>query len=429
MKKYSSYKDSGVEWIGEIPSEWRLVRMKFLGDAIGGITYSPSEVTDNVNDFLVLRSSNIQKGQLSLSDTVYVNAQIPDKKILQKGDILICSRNGSKHLIGKNICIDERTEGQTFGAFMMIFRSRYWMFLSYFFNSPIFKSQSGLFLTSTINQLTSGTLNNFYLAIPNTFNEQTQIANYLDHKTQQIDSLIAKKEHLIELLEEERTAIINQAVTKGLDPNVPMKDSGIDWLGEIPEHWELRKLKFVFNLISSKTDKRPDYLIALENIESWTGKVQGSYNKEDFEGSVNLFKKGDILFNKLRPYLAKVVLTNNDGGAVSELLVLRSKSGISSRFMFYRMISEMIISIIDGSTYGAKMPRANWSSFISELKIGVPVIDEQIEISNFLDKKLAILEKTKSKLSKEIEYLKEYKTTLISDVVTGKIDVGEEIIN
>ena len=194
MKKYESYKDSGIEWIGEIPMDWKVTKLKFIGDAIGGLTYAPNNVVENADEgVLVLRSSNIQNGKLSLKDNVFVNLEISDKLTLKKGDILICSRNGSQHLIGKNICIDERTEGSTFGAFMMIFRSKYYGFLNQYFNSPIFTSQSGLFLTATINQLTSGTLNNFYIAIPESIEEQTQIANFLDHKTTQINTLISKK--------------------------------------------------------------------------------------------------------------------------------------------------------------------------------------------------------------------------------------------
>ena len=263
MKKYDNYKDSGIEWLGEIPSNWKVTKLKFIGDAIGGLTYSPNDVVENESEGkLVLRSSNIQDGKLSLKDNVYVNLDISEKLTLKKGDILICSRNGSQHLIGKNICIDERTEGNTFGAFMMIFRSKYFSFLNHFFNSPIFTSQSGLFLTATINQLTSSTLNNFYIAIPDSISEQTAIANYLDHKTAQIDTLIAKKEQFISLLQEERTAVINQAVTKGLDPNVKMKDSGIEWLGEIPEHWEVKKLKYFANVVLGKmltTEDKGDY--------------------------------------------------------------------------------------------------------------------------------------------------------------------------
>jgi restriction endonuclease S subunit len=429
MTKYDTYKDSGIEWIGEIPVNWRLTRMKFLGDAFGGVTYTPNDLTENENDFLVLRSSNIQNGLLSLSDNVYINAEIPEKKIVRKGDILICSRNGSKHLIGKNICIDEKLEGETFGAFMMVFRSDNWRFLSHFFNSPIFKSQSGLFLTSTINQLTSGTLNNFYLAIPESRDEQTQIANYLDKKTTEIDMLITKKEQLIKLLEEERTIMINQAVTKGLDPNVPMKDSGIDWLGEIPEHWEIKKLKYVCNLINKKTKEKPEYVLALENIQSWSNEIIGNPFENKMEGDSNLFQKNDILFNKLRPYLAKVLKATREGGCVGELLVLRPAKDIYPDFLYQRLSSEMIITIVDGSTYGTKMPRASWDKFISNIEVGVPPFGEQITIAEFIESRLNGIKSIIEKYQQEIDLLKEYKTALISEVVTGKIDIRQEVLN
>lgn len=218
MKKYEEYKDSGIKWLGLVPSHWKITRLKFIGNSIGGLTYSPNDIV-NSNDegFLVLRSSNIQKGKLDLSDSVYVKAEVPEKLKLLKGDILICSRNGSKRLIGKNICIDERTEGNTFGAFMMIFRSKNWRFLSKFFNSPIFTSQSSLFLTTTINQLTSGTLNNFYIAIPEDEEEQEQIASFLDKKTSEIDNLIEKKEKEIQYLKEYKKKLISEVVTGKID--------------------------------------------------------------------------------------------------------------------------------------------------------------------------------------------------------------------
>jgi type I restriction enzyme S subunit len=430
MKKYDSYKDSDIEWLGHIPNHWIVTKLKFIGNAIGGLTYAPNNVVENENQgVLVLRSSNIQNGKLSLNDNVFVNLEISDKLTLKKGDILICSRNGSQHLIGKNICIDERTEGSTFGAFMMIFRSKHYGFLNQYFNSPIFTSQSGLFLTATINQLTSGTLNNFYIAIPDSIEEQTQIANYLDHKTSQIDTLIAKKEQFISLLQEERTAIINQSVTKGLDPKVKMKDSGIEWLGEIPEHWEVKKLKYLCKIINEKSSEKPDYVLALENIKSWTGEIVGNPYKNKMEGDVNLFKENDILFNKLRPYLAKVIKTQSDGGCVGELLVLRANKFLTPTFLYYRLISEAIITIVDNSTYGTKMPRASWEKFISLIGIGFPSIDEQNKITDYIENKIREIETLVSKTQQEIELLKEYKTALISEVVTGKVDVREEVLN
>ncbi|WP_298347929.1 restriction endonuclease subunit S [uncultured Dokdonia sp.] len=443
MKKYDTYKDSGIKWIGKIPSEWRLTRMKFLGDAFGGVTYSPRDITDNTNDALVLRSSNIQNSTLCLKDTVYINAQIPEKKIIRKGDILICSRNGSKRLIGKNICIDERTEGQTFGAFMMVFRSGYWKFLSHFFNSPIFKSQSGLFLTSTINQLTSGTLNNFYIAIPESLEEQTQIAHYLNHKTQQLDSLIAKKERLIALLEEERTAIINQAVTKGLDLSVPMKDSGIDWLGEIPEHWmttrinrvikvkdgthdspsQLPKSEETFPLITSKDFKNGN--IVFENAKNISPEDHEIiYKRSNTE-------RGDILMSMIGGNIGNMVLVDTDKKFSIKNVCLFKTTGrpIIAKHLYYILKSSLLQIQIDLNSRGGAQGFLSLGDLRSLIYFVIPKMEELEVIVKYLDKKNNQIDIAKQNLINEIHYLKEYKSTLISEVVTGKIDVREEILN
>jgi type I restriction enzyme S subunit len=213
LDKSVPMKDSGVEWIGEVPEHWQLKRLKDIGTSIIGITYAPEDALGDKNSgLLVLRSSNIQNGQLSLLDTVYVNTKVNPRQIVRKGDILICSRNGSRALIGKNICIDERTEGQTFGAFMTIYRSKYFRFISKFFNSNVFESQSGLFGSSTINQLTVNTLNNFLLILP-PLSEQKAITDYLDKKTAQIDKIIQTINTQIEKLKELRKTLINDVVT------------------------------------------------------------------------------------------------------------------------------------------------------------------------------------------------------------------------
>jgi len=243
MSKYETYKESDFVGIGKVPEHWEVKRLKHLGEAIIGLTYSPNDVTENEEGILVLRSSNIQEGFIAYDDCVYVDKEVNPNLITRKGDILICARNGSAHLVGKNICIDEKSAGHTFGAFMVVFRGKYWRYLSYFFNSPIFTSQTGMFSTTTINQLTSQTLNNLRIAYPSDSIEQENICNYLDDQTQKIDRLIANKKAQAEKLKELRQIEINNAVTKGQNPNVEMKDSGIEWLGKIPKHWELKKIK------------------------------------------------------------------------------------------------------------------------------------------------------------------------------------------
>lgn len=205
-------KNSGVEWLGDVPDHWKIVRLKFLGESFIGLTYSPVELVDKNEGIFVLRSSNIQNGNFTTEDNVYVNKEIPEKLILKKGDILLCSRNGSAELIGKNILIDEQSAGNTFGAFMTVFRSKLNYYLYYFFNSNVFKSQTSLFATSTINQLTNSILSNLTIAYPESLDEQKRIIKHIKTETATIDTAIAKAEREIELIREYKEAMIAEAV-------------------------------------------------------------------------------------------------------------------------------------------------------------------------------------------------------------------------
>jgi type I restriction enzyme S subunit len=214
LDKTVKMKDSGVEWIGEIPSHWEITKLKYIGETIIGLSYTPEDIVDEGQGILVLRSSNIQNGKLCLEDNVYVRGdlRIKEKIITRKGDILICSRNGSRNLIGKNIVIDERVEGNTFGVFMTIFRSSNWSFLAKVFNSTLFLKQTDLYLTSTINQLTVDTLNGFLIPFPPIL-EQQQIVDYIDHHTKEIDKLISIEQRRIDTLKEYRQSLISEVVT------------------------------------------------------------------------------------------------------------------------------------------------------------------------------------------------------------------------
>nr|WP_304608091.1 restriction endonuclease subunit S [Lentiprolixibacter aurantiacus] len=160
-----------------------------------------------------MRSSNIQEGKPSFEDNVYVDCEIPEKLRTKEGDILICSRNGSRRLIGKNCLITEDLEKLTWGVFMTVYRSVSPKFFYWLLNSPIFESQSGLFLTSTINQLTVSTLQNMVVPYVDDEKEQQQIVEYLDKETELIDTTISKEEKRIELLKEYRQSLISEVVT------------------------------------------------------------------------------------------------------------------------------------------------------------------------------------------------------------------------
>lgn len=203
--------DSGISWIGKIPKGWRIKKLKFLGEAIIGLTYSPEELVRE-GGVLVLRSSNVQKDKITLDDNVYVNKTIPKKLTTQVGDILICSRNGSRSLIGKNAIIDKGSAGLSFGAFMTIFRTKHSRFISYFLKSNLFMSQLSTTLTSTINQLTTHYLNNTVTIVPPE-DEQEKIAFYLDEKITSHDKAISHVEQSIEKLQEFKSSLISNVVT------------------------------------------------------------------------------------------------------------------------------------------------------------------------------------------------------------------------
>ena len=422
-KAYPKYKPSGVEWLGDVPEHWGVKRLKFIGTSLIGLTYSPDDVVDEDyqgEKHLVLRSTNIQDGRITLHENVYVTTRVSKELKVRKWDILICARNGSRHLVGKNALINETDDHMTFGAFTTVFRSKINSFLFYYFSSSQFQYQSTGFLTTTINQLTNGNLNSIIATLP-PLPEQQAIAAFLDRETKRIDSLIAKKQRLLELLTEQRTALISRVITKGLDAQVKLKPSGVEWLGDLPEHWGVKKLKYCLSLKTKKaiTGNNP---IALENIEGWTGRF--IQTESEFEGEGIAFKSRDILFGKLRPYLAKVYLAEKAGESIGDIFVLEPTSQVVPRFGAECLRTENYIEIIDGSTYGSKMPRVSWE-FMGSLPLPLPPLPEQQAIGAFLDRETAKIDALSAKVTAVIERLKEYRTALISSAVTGKIDVRD----
>lgn len=206
-------KNSGFSWMGNVPSHWEVKRLKYLGRARNGLTYAPEDVIDTEDGVLVLRSSNIQNDELDLEDTVYVNMKVPDVLHLRKNDILLCSRNGSRDLIGKCILIDERTVNESYGAFMCVFRSDYNEFIHYVFLSDIFSYYLGTFLTSTVNQLTNFNLHNMVIPIPLDKKEQKEIVDFLDKKCSEINLVLSEKEQQLESIRRHRDSLIYEYVT------------------------------------------------------------------------------------------------------------------------------------------------------------------------------------------------------------------------
>jgi type I restriction enzyme, S subunit len=211
-----SMRDSGIEWLGMVPEHWLIKKLKYLGVARNGLTYSPDDIVGSDEGVLVLRSSNVQNMRITFEDNVFVKKNIQERMITKVNDILICSRNGSRALIGKNALIDDESAGHAYGAFMMIYRSEINPYLFCVFNSTLFEYQSGTFLTSTINQLTVENIDGFEIPLP-PIDEQEEIIINIKCKTQVIDNLIVKANSLIELIKERRAALISAAVTGKID--------------------------------------------------------------------------------------------------------------------------------------------------------------------------------------------------------------------
>lgn len=272
--------------------------------------------------------------------------------------------------------------------------------------------------------ISQGIIRNIRIAVP-PVDLQSKIVTFVDKKFEETNQLINKKEKMIKLLEQQRQSIITEAVTKGLNPNEKMKDSGVEWIGEIPEHWALNKIKYCVNLLGEKAEEQTTLqYLGLENIESKTGRYIPTEDV-DIDGSAIKFFKGNVLFGKLRPYLTKVLLAEFNGRCSTEILVLETLSSIiNNAYLKSLLLTPNFIDEINSSTYGSKMPRANWS-FIGNTLIPLPPLSEQEVIVKEImevDERYFILI---SKLKNQIEKLKEYRQALIYEAVTGKIDVRD----
>lgn len=411
MKKYSKYKQSGIEWLGEIPERWELKRLKdYMGVNMGQSPDSESYNDEGLG--LPFYQGNADFGELYPMKRLYCDEP---KKIATKNDILISVRApvGEMNISDSECCIGR-------GLTALTVKTGDYKYAYYLLS--VIKEELKMFVTGSTFEAVSANDISVIKYLNPTQTEQTVIANYLDERTAKLDKLIKNKENQIEKLKEIRQIEINTAVTKGLNHNAKMKDFGIDWLGEIPEHWEVKRIKNIASLRDKKglEYKDDEFLVALENIESWTGRYIDTQSEFDIGGI--RFKTGDVLFGKLRPYLAKVYLSEEEGVCVSEILAINTDQRVLSKFLFYRLLSSDFISIVNSSTYGAKMPRANWQ-FISNLKIPYPKNKEQEKIIKYLDDRISSITKLLDNLDSQLERLKEIRKIEIYNAVTGKIKV------
>lgn len=264
-------------------------------------------------------------------------------------------------------------------------------------------------------------LNKYGFFVPS-LDTQNNIASFLDSKCAKIDKAIDATKASIEEYKKLRQAIITETVTKGLDPDVEMKDSGIEWIGVIPKHWSLMKMKYLVEFVQDKAQEQDSskQYIALENIESWTGKYIETENTYGTEGAL-LCNKDDVIFGKLRPYLAKTMLINENSVCSSEFAVMKG-NGLIPRFLNYLARSDHFISVVNAGAYGTKMPRANIDQ-IGNLYFPAPLVSEQEMVSSFLDTKCSEIDSLIKSKEKLIEELTAYRKSLIYEYITGKKEV------
>ena len=422
-------KDSGVEWIGEIPEEWVVSRIRYLITAYKAgpfgsslitsellpegniLVYTPEHIavksTENINNLFLPSSRRYEMAQFMVSKGEFIFPIVGSL-----GRAFIVTNDMPDGIINQRLAkFKVRKENIDLDYFAYLFTK------SNFFNIFIENNSRG----AVIVNLTKSIIGNIPILLPPSMNEQNRIANYLNTKDSEIDALISDIEKQITTLEQYKRSVITEAVTKGLDPAVPMKDSGIEWIGEIPSHWGLEKLKYKTKIRNESGKFFPeDKYIGLENVESYTGRYLPTDTVYD-EAVYDIYRQGDILFGKLRPYLAKVFITEDNGFCTGEFAVIKDYKGYL-RFLFYYLLSDGFLKIVNASTYGAKMPRANWD-FIKNLPVPTIPSDEERCIADYLDSKCSEIDSAISLKKQQIEALNDYKKSLIYEYVTGKKEI------
>jgi len=416
-RPYPKYKPSGIDWLGDIPEWWELLKVKHLFKISEEASFEANPTILSLTQHgIKKRDISNNEGQIASSYSGYRKISIGDVVLnimdLLSGFVDRSQYNGVISPAYATLKPTKKIETKYFNYF----------FQKHYFEKIFFPFGQGVSVDHRWT-LKDFTLLNFPIIKP-TFEEQEKIAKFLDNKLEKIDQIIEKNNHLVELLHEKRQAVITRAVTKGLDPRARLKPSGIDWLGDIPENWEVKRLNYLIsNIVDKATNsQKSDFIVALENIEGWTGNFLLPDDQKMPEGDLKRFSKGDVLFGKLRPYLAKVFLAEQNGLCVGEALVFRTKRKLLNKFLAYRILTKDFINYIDSSTQGAKMPRAEWE-FIKTLFISYPSSEEQQKIIKYIDHKTAKIDEIVKKVKTENQKLQEYRQALISNAVTGKIQV------
>ena len=424
MKRYDSYKDSGVEWIGEIPSHWGVTKHKFNLTILSGFPFK-SELFDHYEGFPLIRIRDITTGKL---ETFYKGEVLPDY-VVHKGDLLV-GMDGDY-----NIRWWESDEGLLNQRCCSIIESDkiFRRFLFYILPMEL-KILNDLTYYTTVKHLSVSDIYNTITILP-PLSEQQQIVTFLDIKTLFFDSLIEKTQRKIELLNEKRTSLINEVVTKGLNPNVEMKDSGVEWIGDIPSHWEKSCVRYVtqehrqgYYSSDSYTDEGLRVVRITDLNDDRTISIENSpfYQLSDLEKERFILKGGDFLFPRTGG-VGRFGIFNDSTPSIygSFLIRFRFSEKVVNQYMRYYFDSGIFLNQILSEIHGGVNQNVHVEN-IKDCKIFYPKKSEQQQIVSYLDEHTQLIDKTISVEERRIEFLKEYRQSLISEVVTGKINVCQD---
>lgn len=437
MKPYSSYKDSRIEWISDIPEEWMIVPLKYQFKLVSGFPFDSDLLTIEESDLPVIRIGNVSSGRIDVFYQGDLNNNIPivdtgDLIISLTGDFIVRIWNNKKSLLN-----------QRCGLIRPIFNVNT-KYLFYFLPETL-KVMGDTKYFTTLKNLSNKEIESIRVLRPSP-PEQQSIVSFLDLKTQQIDDLIEKTQKKIELLKEQRISLINHCVTKGLNPNIEMKDSGIEWIGEIPSHWDVNRIKYMkssgkYSLVDGpfgsnlKTEHYVDngdvYIVESGFVTS--GKFEyirdfKTITNEHFETiKRSECNEGDIIISKIGEYYGMCgILPKLDKKTVvsGNSISLTISDNYNTHFVHQVILQHHINGTFKKEVQQTGQPFISLG-VISNLSVPIPPLYEQNQIVDYLGDYTQKIDSTIEKETQRIELLKEYRQSLISEVVTGKIDVRE----
>lgn len=432
MKKYDSYKDSGVEWIGEIPIHWKSSVFRRYCTLQQGLQIAQEK-----------RFYRYEEGRYKYLTVKYINKPLaenleyiksPSVRVICKEDDVLLARTGATGEVVTGY------EGVFHNNFFKINFDKQFIekdYLVYYLKQNKVKDYLKLIAgTTTIPDLNHGDFLSTIFLVPSK-REQEYIVKYLDKKTSEIDKLISSKEELIETLKKYRQSLITEVVTKGIDPNVKMKDSGVEWIGEIPEHWNTTKIKYTTYVKGRigwqglKSDEFIDegpYLVTGTDFEN--GKVNWSrcyhISEERYNEAIPIqLRDDDLLITKDGSIGKLAMVVDKPYKAIlnSGIFVTRPLNNeYISKFLYYILMSEVFKRFISYYETGSTIKHLYQETFIN-FEYPITSLEEQKEIVNYIDSKIEGIDNLLDIINNQIQTLKDYRQSLIFEAVTGKIDV------